>query len=305
MSDDDVQHLVSTLAPRLNLLRMLARDGNLTRAARRLGIPQPTATRWMAALSRDLSVPIASRVGRGIALTRAGQHLADAAGRAIAELESGCRQALEEADPARGAVALGFLHTMGGVRVPELLRAFLTDFPAVRFSLTQGGHDDLLRLVRSGAIDLALTAPLPARDGELAAAALSQQPLVAIVHSGHRLAGRRRIALPELADERFVGLKSGYGVRQITDQLCAAAGFTPTLAFEGEEADTVRGLVAAGLGVALLPIAEPAPPAGTVEVPLSPRAHRTIGLVWAAGRPLAPAARTFRDFAVRQKKRQT
>jgi DNA-binding transcriptional LysR family regulator len=305
MPEDAVHQLVTALAPRLALLRALAQDGNLTRAAQRLGIPQPTATRWIAALSRELTVPVAARHGRGIVLTRAGEHLADAADRALAEVESGCRRALEEADPARGTVSLGFLHTMGGVRVPELLRAFLADFPAVRFTLAQGGHEGLLRLVRGGAIDLALTAPLPDGDDELAAAPLSEQPLMAIVHSGHRLAGRRRVALRELAGERFIGLKSGYGVRQITDELCAAAGFTPMLAFEGEEADTVRGLVAAGLGVALLPIAEPAPPTGTVELPLSPRAHRTIGLVWATQRPLAPAARSFRDFAVRQKKGTT
>jgi DNA-binding transcriptional LysR family regulator len=68
------------------------------------------------------------------------------------------------------------------------------------------------------------------------------------------------------------------------------------LAFEGEDVDTLRGLVAAGLGVAVLPLAEPAPPQGVIEIPLRPRAARRIGLIWASGRPLAPAALAFRDF---------
>jgi LysR family transcriptional regulator, transcription activator of glutamate synthase operon len=60
--------------------------------------------------------------------------------------------------------------------------------------------------------------------------------------------------------------------------------------------DTLRGLVAAGLGVALLPIAVPAPPQGVVEIPLRPRATRRIGLIWDSDRPMAPAALAFRDF---------
>lgn len=303
MLDDEAARLAVSMAPRLGLLRALGTDEHLTRAAQRAGVPQPTATRWLADLGAEVTVPIASRHGRGITLTRAGRHLADAATRALTELESGCRQALEEADPAHGQVSLGFLHTMGGVRVPELLRDFLAARPKVRFTLTQGGHEELLGRVRSGAVDLVLTAPVPAGDPDLAVAALSDQPLVLIVPSGHRLSGRRRVAVAELALERFVGMKSGFGIRRITDELCAAAGFTPDLAFEGEEADTVRGLVAAGLGVALLPAAEPTPPTGTVELSLQPRARRTIGLVWAAYRPLAPAARSFRDFAVQHERR--
>ena len=301
--DDAVTDLAARLAPRLLLLRAVAAEGNLTRAAEIAGVPQPTATRWLSGLGAALGVPVAARRGRGIILTRAGERLAAAAARALAEVERGCREALDEADPERGSVALGFLHTMGGVRVPELLRAFRADHPDVRFTLTQGAHGDLLQLVRDGSVDLVLTAPLPPTDHEFAAVALARQPLVATVPSGHRLAGRRRVALTELAGEQFVGLKSGFGLRQITDRLCAEAGFTPTLAFEGEEADTVRGLVAAGLGVALLPLAEPTTPPGTVELTLSPRAHRTIGFVWAQQRPMAPAAQAFRDFAVRHSQR--
>ena len=82
------------------------------------------------------------------------------------------------------------------------------------------------------------------------------------VPDGHRLAGRVWVRMAELADEAFVGIKSASGLREMTDELAAAAGFTPTLAFEGEEVDTLRGLVAAGLGAAVLPLAEPAPPQG-------------------------------------------
>lgn len=120
-----------------------------------------------------------------------------------------------------------------------------------------------------------------------------------MVPLGHRLAGRSRLRLAEAADEQFVGLARGYGLRTTSDGWCRAAGFTPRLAFQGEDIDTVRGLVAAGLGVALLP-----PDAGgrarpVVEVDVEPRTSRTIGLVWRRSSEELPAVRAFRDLVLR------
>ena len=287
--------LVRSLAPKLALLRAVAKEGNLTRAASALGIPQPTASRWLAALSADLGTQVVQRDGRGIRLTRAGAYLADAADRALSVLASGVRQAAEEVDPEHGQVVLAFLHTLGELRVPGLLRAFRREHPHIRFTLVQGAHEELLEHVRSGRADLAFTAPVP-EAAEFTGITLDEQQLVVTVPTEHRLAARARVRMAELAGEAFVGMKIGYGLRRITDELAEAAGFTPALAFEGEEVDTLRGLVAAGLGVALLPAAEPALTPGTVEIPLRPKATRRIGLVWAADRPLAPAVLAFREF---------
>jgi DNA-binding transcriptional LysR family regulator len=120
--------------------------------------------------------------------------------------------------------------------------------------------------------------------------------LVATVPSGHRLVGRAWVRMAELAGEPFVGIKPGSGLREEVDELAQAAGFTPKLAFEGQEVHTLRGLVAAGLGVTVLPIAESALPHGVVEIPLRPSATRRIGLIWASDRPMAPAVLAFRDF---------
>lgn len=95
-------------------------------------------------------------------------------------------------------------------------------------------------------------------------------------------------------------LRRGPGCVKRPGELAQAAGFTPTLAFEGEDVGTLRGLIAAGLGVAVLPVAEPAPPDGFVEIPLRPRATRPIGLVWANDRPMTPAVLAFRGFVTSQ-----
>lgn len=287
------------LAPRLALLVALAQERNVTRAAARLGIPQPTVSRWLAALGTELGTPVVQRDGRGIRLTRAGEYLADAADEALAVLSRGYRRALAEADPEQGEVVLAFLHTMGELRIPALLRGFRADHPRVRFTLLQGAKEEVLGHLRSGSVDLALTSPLPPAP-EFDAVELDQQELVVTVPAGHRLANRSWIRVGELAEEQFVGTKTGFGLRQLTDELCASAGFTPSYAFEGDEVDTLRGLVAAGLGVAILPTAEWAPPPDVVELSLRPKASRAIGLAWIADRPLTPAVLAFRAFATRQ-----
>ncbi|MBP2476466.1 DNA-binding transcriptional LysR family regulator [Crossiella equi] len=292
--------LVSALAPRLELLRALAEHGHVTRAAQSLGVPQPTVTRWVAELGRKLGAPLTSRDGRGIRLTRAGRLLAEAAGEALSVLEAGCRRAAEEVDPERGHVSLGFLHVFGRSLVPELLRSFRAEHPGIRFSLSQAAHDTVVARVVAGELDLALTAAPPRGypDG-LCRVPVQEQALVAVLPEAHRLAGRPEIAVTDLAGEDFVQLEPGFGLRLMTDELCAAAGFTPRIAFEGQETETLRGLVSAGLGVALLPASEHVPPPGVVELPLRPGAVRTIELVWLAEDGLSPAVRTFRDFVLR------
>lgn len=286
---------VADLAPHAALLRVLKVTGNLTRAAAALGIPQPTASRRLATLAEHLGTPLTVPDGRGIRLTRAGELLAGAADRAVAELEHGIRQVREEVDPERGHVVLGFLHLLGRSLVPRLLRDFRARHPHARFTLVQGARHDMLDRLRRGELDLVLVAPPPG-DAELDSFPLAEQELFVSVPAGHRFAEREYVRMADLQDEVFVMLEHGYGLRQITDELCARAGFRPEIAFEGQESDTVRGLVASGLGIALLPKFEPHSPAGVVEVSLRPTVTRTIGLSWPAGRPLPPAVAAFRDF---------
>jgi LysR family transcriptional activator of glutamate synthase operon len=292
--------LVRSLAPMLALLHALAEEGNLTRAAATLGLLQPTASRWLAALSAELGTPVVVPDGRGIRLSRIGASLAQAAGRTLSELATEVRQATDEADPERGSVVLAFLYTLGERRVPGLLGAFRREHPHVRFTLLEGAHGELmLDHVRSGRADLAFTSPLPA-PGEFAGFTLEEQSLMVTVPAQHRLTGRAWVRMAELAGEAFVATKRGSGLREEIDELAQAAGFTPKLAFEGQEVHTLRGFVAAGLGVSVLPVAEFAPRRGVVEIPLRPMATRPIGLIWASDRPMTPAVLAFRDFVSSQ-----
>jgi DNA-binding transcriptional LysR family regulator len=297
--DDDVTDALDALVPRLRQFMVVAREEHLTRAAEILGVPQPTLSRSIARLESELGVPLFTRPGRSIKLTRHGRFLFDSAERFIPPLNATLTRLIGEADPSRGRVALGFLHTLGTEAVPRLLRDFRARRPQVRFALVQGSADALLTRLRAGEIDLCLTAPLPVAS-DVAARQLDEQRIDLFVPAGHRLAGRGAIRLGESANEDFICMEPGYGLRAITDDLCRAAGFEPRIAFEGEEADTARGLVGAGLGVSLLPatssaLADPAVVAVRVT---SPKATRTVGIAWMTDRPLTAPIVAFRDFAV-------
>ncbi|MER7829144.1 MULTISPECIES: LysR family transcriptional regulator [unclassified Streptomyces] len=290
------------LAPRLAYFAAVARHEHVTRAAHETGVPQSTLSRAVARLEDDLGVTLFARKGRALALTPAGRTFLLAVERALGEVERAAEAVRADVDPTAGRVAFGFLHTMGSETVPALLRAFRVDHPKVRFTLVQNYGEAMIERLRAGELDLCLTSPVPDAP-DLVGRRLDEQRLRLVVPDDHRLAGRKRIRLAEAADEAFVTLEPGYGLRRITDDLCAEAGFRPRVAFEGEEAETLRGLVAAGLGVALLP--PPAVPRpGVVELTVTaPRAVREIGVAWQAGRPDTPPVAAFKKFLLSRRGR--
>ncbi|MEV5316455.1 LysR substrate-binding domain-containing protein [Streptomyces sp. NPDC052687] len=296
----DTEDMAMTLAPRLAYFAGVARTEHVTRAAREMNVPQSTLSRAMVRLEQDLGVELFARRGRTVALTPAGRTFLTSVERALAEIERAAEEVRADADPTTGKVAFGFLHTMGTETVPGLIRAFRADHPRVRFALVQNYGEAMIERMRAGELDLCLTSPVPDAP-DLVARRLDEQKLRLVVPADHRLATRRRVRLAEAADESFVTLEPGYGLRRITDALCAEAGFRPKVAFEGEEAETLRGLVAAGLGVALLP--PPAVPRpGVAELTVTaPRAVREIGVAWMAGSVDTPPVAAFKKFLLSRK----
>ncbi|MBW0105503.1 LysR family transcriptional regulator [Pseudonocardia sp. KRD291] len=294
------------LAPRLTQFVAVARTEHMTRAAERIGVPQPTLSRAMARLEADLGVALFTRAGRTVRLTPAGRSLLRRAETVLAELDAAVDELTGDADRTHGRVTLGFLSTLGTEAVPRLLRGFRDAHPGIRIELVQGRHEMLLDRVREGVADLALTSPLPDEPG-LTAVELAEEELRLAVPSGHRLDRRdgvvdtaagsvdRSVDLAEAADEPFVGFAPGYGLRGTVEAWCRQAGFGPRIAFEGGDAATLRGLVGAGLGVALLPLAPDVP--GVVQLPVrTPRTVRTLGMVHPRDDRPTPPVRELRAF---------
>ncbi|MGV9676622.1 LysR family transcriptional regulator [Nocardia sp. NPDC003482] len=281
-------------------LLTLAELEHVGAAADRLGVSQPTLSRTLARLEDRLGVRLFDRHGKRLSLNDFGRVYYEHARRAQAELDAARRALAELSDPARGVVRLSFLHSFGARLVPELIAAFRRGSWRVDFTLSQDAAEAVTARVLDGDADLGIVSPRPAAAG-LGWRTLLRQRLALAVPADHRLAGRRQVRLAEAADADFVTMPAGFGMRRILDDLAAAADFRPRVGLESSDLVTVAGLVAAGLGVAVLPLEEGpvrGPRPGPALIPLAdPGAARAVGLIWSAGAPAADAVRRFRDFA--------
>ncbi|MTE17228.1 LysR family transcriptional regulator [Nocardia aurantiaca] len=274
----------------------LAETENVSAAADRLHLAQPTLSRMLARLEKRLGTPLFDRHGKRIRLNEYGRLYYEHARRARAELLAGEQAVADRINPTKGVVRLSFLHSFGSHLAPQLIGEFRRGSGRIHFTLFQGAAEVITRQVLDGEADLALVSPRPSEPG-IGWRTLLNQPLVLAVPADHRLAGQRQIHLTELADTEFVTMHAGFGMRRIFDELCAAAGMRPHITFESSDLVTVSGLVAAGLGVALVPAEEPVPP-GLAVVPLADAgASRDVGLIWSATAGPSEAVRRFRDFA--------
>ncbi len=311
---------------------VLAELEHVTRAAEVVGITQPALSKAVGRLERAVGVPLFDRHGRSVRLNRHGQVFREGVARALAELDATHRHLADLIGAESGSVPVGFLPTLGTWLLPELLRGFRAHHPRVRFELHQDRADQLLPLLRAGKVDLILTSQRP-RDAGVAWRRLLVEALHLVVPAGHPLTRRRHRSVPlaAAASEPFVMFRSGLGLRELTDELCRQAGFSPRAAFEGEEVETVRGLVGAGLGVALLPELHTPPGAdapgratarrhreggsaapgardegsATIDLLVSlPRCRRDIGLAWNLDHYRSPAVDEFRDHVLSAHRRR-
>ncbi|MFQ6396695.1 LysR family transcriptional regulator [Nocardia sp. KC 131] len=266
-------------------------------AAGRLHIAQPTLSRMLGRLERRLGVELFDRNGKRIALNDFGRIYYEHARRARAELDAAAHTIADLANPAKGVVRLSFLNSFGGWLVPQLVGGFRRGSGRITVTLRQAAAEVVTAQVLDGEADLGIVSPRPTEAG-IGWRSLLHQPLVLAVPADHRLAARRQIRLADVADAEFITMPPGFGMRRIFDEMCAAADIRPRIAFESSDLVTVAGLVAAGLGVAVLPLEDPAPLPGLVTVPLADAGSaRDVGLIWSAAGPPSDAARRFRDFA--------
>ena len=272
----------------------LADHQHVTDTAAALGTSQPTLSRALARMEAELGTRVFERAPDGVHLTPTGALVTAAARDLTARYEQLLADLRGVLDPDTGVVRLAFLDSIATSLVPGVLRAFHEHAPRVRVLLSQEPAHEILEDLASGAADLAITSVQPA--GDFGWCALQEERLVLVVPPKHRLRTRRRIDLAELASEELVTTPVGFGYRALVDSLLRDAGVSPVVSFESQDLATIEGLVAAGLGVAVVP--EPfAGLTGTVGIPITAEAaRRTIGLTWRSDRVLSGPAERFRDF---------
>jgi LysR family transcriptional regulator, transcription activator of glutamate synthase operon len=282
----------------LRWFQQVADGTTVTEVSELESVTQSGVSRALARLEAQVGTPLLRRHGRTLRLTQAGAVFKRHVDAMLHQLDDGIAAVSQLIEPDTGTVALAFQQSLGTWLVPDLVRSFRARHPHVTFQLTQVRDE-----VHSAALADLEIGTRRARSAALRTRLIANEPLRLAVQRDHPRAGQR-IHLAEMSGEPFVSLRPTSALRKLGDDLCQQAGFRPAVVFEGDDLSTVRGFVAAGLGVAIVP----APRAGTLEAAAGPLAYceildagavRDLTLTWSAERRLLPAAELFRRHVIR------
>ncbi|MFT2018756.1 LysR family transcriptional regulator [Streptomyces sp. 796.1] len=279
----------------LRYFRAVARFEHISRAAEELCVAQPSVSRTIARLEAELGTALFDRQGRRIRLNQYGALFLRHVERALSELDDGRRAVADARDRGLGRVSIA-AETL--LTVSRVLGGFRAAYPDAAIRLHQSNAVEMERRLRVGDVDFCV-ASQPLSGARLGRIELMQESVLLVVPLGHRLAGRESVTVPELADEPFVVNRRGNWQRTLLDRLFAAEGLTPVVACEGDELGASHELIAAGLGIGLLPEmsrqAVLLTPLAWIRVD-APDCHRVLTLVWHRDAYLSEAALKFRDY---------
>ena len=276
----------------------VARRLNFSRAAEDLHVAQPAISQQIRALELELGVQLFDRMGRRVALTRAGEVLLPHANQVLAAVELAANEVRELGHLSRGSASLGAPPTVSTHLLPARLTHFRTLYPGLDVALREAGTESLLKLVEDGQLDLAIVTAdgLPAAVERLP---YLEEDYVLAVSALHPLSRKKDVRLADLANEPFILFPTGYKLREVTLAACKRAGFEPRIALDGGAMQSALEFVAAGLGVALVPELALTNAINIRRLAIADQTlRRRLALVWRKGHYLNPAARALRDFLV-------
>ena len=273
----------------------IAEEQSFTRAAERCFVVQSALSRQIKSLESELGVRLFARTSRKVEATPAGEAFVEQARLCLRAAERAKVAAAAAHGDIRGALTIGVIPTVTAVDVAAVLGAFRRGYPEVGVHVRTGGSDEFLRRIAAGELDvgfLGLAEGVTPRGVQTRE--LSQERLVAVLSEGHRLAGRRRLRLEDLAGETFVDFPEGSSGREQSDLAFDRARLRREVSFEVNTADLLTGLVRQGLGAALVApsVAREAP--GCVCIPVCDGPVRVEYLAWDSFNP-SPVAQVFVD----------
>ena len=268
----------------LKYLVALADHKHFGRAAAACYVSQPTLSTQIKKLEDELGVPLVERAPRKVMLTPAGRDAAERARRIVAEVEQMKEAARRSQDPEAGTVRLGMFPTLGPYLLPHVVPRIRARFPHLELLLVEEKSDVLLSRLREGKLDAGLLA-LPVADDQLHTEFLFEEPFVLAVPESHPLAQRGSLTLAELSHQQLLLLEDGHCLREQALDVCRLSGANEKSEFRATSLETLRQMVAADVGITLLPTLAVKPP-----VARSPNIHllgfsdshpsRRIAMVW-------------------------
>ncbi|MGY0024172.1 LysR family transcriptional regulator [Streptomyces sp. YJ-C3] len=279
---------------RLRALHAVSVHGTVGAAAAALGYTPSAVSQQIAKLERETRTVLLERAGRGVKLTEEARQLAETARELMAIVERAETGLEERRGVPSGQLTIAAFASAARGLLPATLAGLAARHPALDTRLSEVDPHLSVDLVAKGAVDLAVAhdwdiAPLPAPAG-VEQAVLGDDLCDLLVPAGHALAGRTAVRREELGGERWVSQPPGRVCHDWLVRTMRSAGFEPRIVHQAEENPTLTALVAAGLGVALIPRLGRGPlPEGVVAVGLDPMPRRRLYALWRAGSGGRPA----------------
>lgn len=244
-------------ASRLHVLREVVSLGSFSAAADALSYSQSAVSQAVATLEGEVGTPLIERDRRGVRPTAAGAALVHHAEGILARMEAAETEVTAIAGGRGGRLRVASFPSAGATLMPRAVAAFTASHPGVEITLAEGEPEEIAPRLRAGEFDLVLLYEFDGVGERLGAGMrrfeLLDDPLHLALPEAHRLASRRQVRLEQLSEESWIQTSAATPCARHVVRSCHAAGFDPRVSFESDDYQTVQGLVAAGVGVALIP----------------------------------------------------
>lgn len=268
----------------LRYLLALAEHRHFGRAAAASFVSQPTLSTQIRKLEEELGVSLVERAPRRVMLTPIGRDIAERARKVIAEVEQMTEIARRSQDPEAGTVRLGLFPTIAPYLLPHVLPGLREHFPRLELLLVEEKTDQILARLRDGRLDAGILA-MPVHDEQLHAEPLFDEPFVLAVPRSHAMASKTSLQMRELDGQHLLLLEEGHCLRDQALDVCHMTGADERNGFRATSLETLRQMVASGVGITLLPMLSVQPPVPvSADLALLPfrgkPPFRRIAMVW-------------------------
>jgi LysR family transcriptional regulator, hydrogen peroxide-inducible genes activator len=242
--------------------------------------------RSSAKLEEELGVQLVERSRARVVMTREGEEIAARARRILADVDEIVEIARRGGRPLGGTIRVGVVQSLGSYFLPLVIPDLHAAYPDLRLYVREGLAADVMGRLEEGSLDL-LFLPLPVTGAELSVARLFREPLLAVAATDHAIATLDRVPRERLAGERILTLETGHRLHDQVRKICEETGAEISLDYAATSLDTIRQMVAMGLGISLLPAlyvrSEVRPNQLVTARPLEgPQPFRAVGMVWRA-----------------------
>lgn len=271
----------------------IAETGSFSRAAARCHVAQPSLSQQVLKLEEELGARLFDRMGRSLRITEAGQSFLPHARSILQETEAARNEVHGQQQEGRGTVVLGAIPTIAPYLVPQIAASFIRQQPHATLKVLEETTPLLVEALQNYSVDIALLS-LPLKQKDLEWAALKTEPIYAAVPKKHPHARAETISLRDLRDEPFLMLRDSHCFRDVAMGICRRVRMQPQISFESGQFNSLLGMVAAGMGISVVPEMALDPNAGCAYIRVADaQAERTIVATWLRGRALTRVQQLF------------